>query len=79
MINKFYCTKCGNEGIPIFRKGNQRREKVHLKKLYCLNCQQETNHAEIANGYTYNDFLKEFKEGNFNEEGKRVVPFRSLI
>ena len=76
MISKFYCIQCGKEGMPIFRRGNQRREKGHLKKLYCLNCQKEVNHAEIANGYTYEDFLKEFNEGNFDENGNRTVPFK---
>ena len=71
--SKFYCTRCGNEGIPILRKQGQSRESGHLKKLYCLHCKTEVNHVEIKeNGkYTYEDFLKEFNSGRFLDNGTR--------
>lgn len=50
MIDKessFYCTECGNKGIPVIRKKGQLRKSGHLKKLYCLHCRKETNHVEI--------------------------------
>ena len=33
--SKFFCTKCGKEGIPVQRKCGQDREGGHLKKLSC--------------------------------------------
>lgn len=80
MISEFYCTCCGQRGIPIFRKGNQRREAGHLKKLYCLNCQREVNHVEIAdNSYSISDFKLEFEHKNFDENGNRILPLNQFF
>ena len=70
--SRFFCTKCGREGIPIQRKKGQERESGHLKKLYCLFCGEEVNHVEIREDspYTVEDFQEEFKLGRF-EEGQR--------
>lgn len=75
--NNFYCVKCGNKGIPIIRKKGQEREAGHLKKLYCLKCKDETNHAECKpfSHYDYPDFLYEFENGNFTEDGLRKMPY----
>lgn len=70
----FMCTKCGKEGIALPRKTCKQREPGHLKKLYCIYCREETNHAEIKeNGskYTMDDFLTEFRLGRF-VNGERV-------
>lgn len=71
----FYCTKCGNKNlITISRKNGQAREPGHLKKLYCFNCKEEVNHAEVRPmimTYTYEDFKREFESGRF-VNGKRV-------
>jgi len=71
--NKFFCTECGKQGISIIRQENQQRETGHLKKLYCLNCKKETNHAEIreVSNYTEEDFQKEFELGRF-DRGRRI-------
>lgn len=71
--SKFFCTKCGHEGLPIMRPKGHRREPGHLKKLYCIYCQEEINHAEIRDieGYTENDFKQEFELGRFIN-GNRV-------
>lgn len=71
--SQFFCTKCGKEGIPVNRKKGQERSSGHLKKLYCLYCGEETNHAEIreVGDYTYEDFKEEFDLGRFIE-GNRV-------
>ena len=63
----FYCVRCGNKGIPIARKIGSQREAGHLKKLYCLHCQEQTNHAEIRpfGAYHYEDFKLEFELGRF--------------
>lgn len=76
MESKFYCTCCGNLGIPVLRQGRQ-REAGHLKKLFCLTCKREVNHVEVKFGthYDYNDFLFEFNNHNFTEEGIRKMPY----
>lgn len=78
-MSEMYCCKCGNKGIDIPRKINHNREAGHLKKLYCIHCKQEWNHAEIRPMYTdYNltDFKLEMQYGNFDEEGNRKEPYR---
>lgn len=73
--HEFYCTKCGKKGLPVFRtKG---KELGHLKKLWCMNCKQETNHAECQpyTRYGYEEFLLEFENGNFDSEGGRILAF----
>lgn len=77
-ISDFYCTKCGHKGIPVIR--TKEKEPGHLKKLFCLYCQEETNMVEIKqNGkYTLEDFLVEFNNGNF-EDGQRKVPYKQFI
>ena len=71
----FYCTLCGNKGIPVFRPENKMRPSGHLKNLYCIHCHRETPHAEVRplGKYTYRDFKCEFKYGNFDETGHRKV------
>lgn len=76
--HKFYCTQCGKEGIPVVRKNGNFREKGHLKKLWCLNCKQETNHAEITAKYTVDMFLYEFNHNNF-VNGDRVVKMETIL
>lgn len=75
--SEFFCVKCGNKGIPIMRKKGAEREAGHLKRLYCLTCKKEWNHAECRPNtkYTYNEFLIEFQNNNFDEEGNRVFPY----
>lgn len=73
--SRFFCTKCGREGIPIFRKKGKLREPGHLKKLYCMYCKEEVNHAEVREigGYTYDDFLEEFEAGRFVEGNRDKI------
>lgn len=68
-ISDFYCTKCGQAGIPLPRKKSSKRECTHLKKLYCCTCREQINAVEIKpfGNYTYDNFIKDFKEGKFNE------------
>ena len=75
VISDFYCTCCGERGIPIARTGKM-REPGHLKKLYCLKCNKQTNFVEIRplGKYTYEDFRIEFVNKNFNKDGHRIIP-----
>lgn len=80
LTSDFYCTECGRKGIPIARKKGQEREPGHLKKLYCLCCGKETNHAEvrdIGSSYTKADFLEEFVLGRFVDGQK--IPVADLM
>ena len=72
-MSNFYCTKCGKQGLPVHRKRGQLREGGHLKKLYCIYCGVEVNHAEVREigGYSYEDFMEEFNSGRFKEDGTR--------
>jgi len=77
-MSDFYCSQCGRKGIPVWRRMGSEREAGHLKKLYCLHCQKETNFCEIrpfAQKYTINDFWLEYENGNFSPEGNRIMPF----
>ena len=80
-ISKFYCTKCGHEGIPVHRRTSRVKEPGHLKKLYCIYCNKEVNHAEVRGfgEYTIDDFLLEFNNSNFDEDGNRKQSWKSFI
>ena len=80
VTSEFYCIKCGNKGIPIPRKKGAEREAGHLKRLYCLKCQQEWNHVEckVFSKYTYDDFLLERQYENFDELGNRKMTYGEL-
>lgn len=66
-MSRFFCTNCGNEGLPCYRNAGQQRMGGHLKKLYCPHCKEEHNFVEIKEKsfYTIEDFKKEFTLGRF--------------
>lgn len=72
-VSEFYCTYCGQKGIPIARRAGKQRETGHLKKLYCPNCGLTLNHAEIRpfGQYRYENFKEEFDLGRF-VNGNRI-------
>lgn len=76
----FYCVNCGTKGIPIMRVRGMEREAGHLKKLFCLKCQKEWNHAECKpfSHYDYKDFLLEKEYDNFDENGNRKMKYGEL-
>ena len=80
-LSDFYCTYCGHKGIPIFRISGKEREPGHLKKLFCLYCNQERNMVEIKSTGDYNleTFEIEYNYGNFTEEGERILPYRQFV
>lgn len=73
--NEFYCTCCGNKQIfNIPRPIGKQRPTGHLKKMFCFTCNKKKNFVEckpFSNKYTHDDFLLEFKYGNFDKEGNR--------
>lgn len=77
LTDEFYCTQCGNKGIPIVRQTGSERAAGHLKRIYCLKCQKETNHAECKpySHYSYEDFKFEFENGNFDKKGNRKMKY----
>jgi len=79
--SNFYCTKCGQKGIPIPRINGKERQGGHLKKLYCLQCKKEVNMVEIRECGKYNKkiFDLEYKYGNFNENGERILPYTQFL
>ena len=78
--HEFYCTKCGEKGLPVVRIKGSEREAGHLKKLFCLNCNMETNHVECVpySKYDKTDFWTEYYNGNFDTEGNRIRPYSEL-
>lgn len=74
---KYMCTKCGQEGVPIIRRGGRQREAGHLKCLWCLNCREERNHVEVKIGthYDMDDFWLEYNNGNFDKDGNRIMKY----
>jgi len=78
--SRFFCVVCGEEGIPLIRKPGAQREPGHLKKLFCLRCKCETNHAEIRpfGAYRYENFKEEFDLGRFTKDGEKI-PIADLM
>ena len=76
VASDMYCTECGKKNIPIQRNIGKMREPGHLKKMYCIYCQRETNMVEIRPyGVKYNLqwFKLEYEMGNF-KDGNRIMP-----
>ena len=80
IFSQFYCTHCGKKGIDIPRKKGDAREDGHLKVLYCLFCNDYTNHVECKPNtpYSFEDFKIEFEYGNFTEDGQRIYTLKQL-
>ena len=77
-LSNMYCTQCGKKNIPIRRKKGKEREPGHLKRMWCIYCNKEVNMVEVRDfgtGYTADDFFWEYYNGNFKEDGTRVLEF----
>lgn len=66
--HEFYCTKCGQKGLPVWRRPASQRGKGHLKKLYCIHCKQEVNHYECYSMADVLKFERKFKNGDFEND-----------
>lgn len=77
LMSEMYCTRCGRQGLHVARQNGKYREAGHLKKLYCIYCQTETNHVEIkpSGSYTYEDFKLEYDNHNFDKDGNRITKY----
>ena len=65
VVHDFYCVKCGKKGLPCYRRKSHQHEKGHLKKLYCIYCNEEVNHYECYSYDDVNKFKEKFKKGVF--------------
>lgn len=61
----FYCTNCGNKGLPIWRNTATQRGRGHLKKLWCPYCKTEYNHYECYDENDIRKFKMKFERGDF--------------
>ena len=52
-------------GIPVPRKEDRKRERNHIKHMYCVHCKKKTPHREIRNI----DFVD---EGGVGSENQRI-------
>ena len=78
-ISRMFCCNCGKEGVPITRRPGRYRAAGHLKKLYCIHCGKDWNHAEVRSmysDYNYEDFKLEMEYNNFDKNGNRKEPYR---
>ena len=66
--HRFFCIKCGKEGIPLARKQGHKHERFHRKKLYCPYCKMEINHVECQTDDDVYNFRADFEEGVFIDE-----------
>ena len=66
--HRFFCIKCGKEGIPLARKQGHKHERFHRKKLYCPYCKMEINHVECQTDEDVYNFRVDFEEGVFADE-----------
>lgn len=73
-ISSFYCTKCASK-IELPRKSSKKREKGHLKKIYCIHCKEDINHYEVRDNdmdFDLEEFKTKIQEGFYNESYKKI-------
>lgn len=51
-ISYFVCPECGNV-LPLPRKKSRRREKGHIKDLFCVYCNKVVKTTEVRQGDAY--------------------------
>ena len=66
-FHDFYCIKCGRKGIPCQRRKGHQHSRGHLKKLFCIYCQEEVNHYECKTSEDVAKFKRRFEKGDWNE------------
>lgn len=73
--HRFFCIKCGNEGIPLQRKQGHKHGKFHRKKLYCPYCKLEINHIECRTDEEIYEFKTNFENGVYKDEAKESLAY----
>ena len=73
--HRFFCIKCGKEGIPLARKQGHKHERFHRKKLYCFYCKEEVNHMECRNQAEIDEFKDAFERGEFIDEAEESISY----
>lgn len=73
----FYCCNCGRLGLPIARPAARKRERGHLKNLYCIHCRTEYNHAEITSDQEKQEFFTNFTEGVYENVKNHISNVRA--
>ena len=74
-LHDFYCLKCGNKGIGVFRNVGFQRERFHRKRLYCPFCKEEVNHIECKTYEEVQIFKDAFERGEFKDEAEESVSY----
>lgn len=74
-LHDFYCLKCGNKGIGVFRNVGFQRERFHRKRLYCPFCKEEVNHIECKTYEEVQIFKDTFERGEFKDEAEESVSY----
>lgn len=72
-IHRFFCLKCGKEGLPLPRKVGHQHKRLHYKKLYCPWCKEEVNHVECRSDEDVTEFLENFKNGVYIEDAENSL------
>lgn len=74
-VHRFFCLKCGKEGIPLSRKMYHMKGSGHRKKLYCPWCKETLNHYECLSEKDVQEFKIKFAEGAFKDEAEESVSY----
>ena len=74
-LHDFYCLKCGNKGIGVFRNVGFQRERFHRKRLYCPFCKEEVNHIECKTYEEVQIFKDAFERGEFEDEAEESISY----
>ena len=74
-LHDFYCLKCGNKGIGVFRNVGFQRERFHRKRLYCPFCKEEVNQIECKTYEEVQIFKEAFERGEFKDEAEESVSY----
>ena len=74
-LSDLICSQCGSiMSIPRYKNG--KRERFHVKDMYCINCNKETKFIEIGDIDIYKKQL-EFKN-DLNEQEQLIYDLLSL-
>lgn len=71
--HRFFCMKCGNEGMPLARRHGRLHEKFHRKQLWCYHCKVLINHIECRNDLEIKEFKENFAKGVYKNESKESL------